>query len=228
MGETDWGRNWVWFWWVGPCSGTLYSNFLLMGGAESPPCCLTWGQTDRVNEILVIFFKRSHSHTAALSGSNPAADHRQPMPLPESPGHSWASLGQSLVDSLLLSPGPWYAEDFICSLQESVSQSCVSSGGSVVGLMVISSKRAYAIPRSAAPRSPAPEAVHCWPIPHRRHSNIDLSQSLWVSGSWCSQSFVWALWASLAGMGIDSKHDFAPPTILLGLLLCIWIYLRYT
>ena len=126
-----------------------------------PVLCKFWRLYGRVNEILVIFFKRSHSHTAALSGSNPAADHRQPMPLPESPGHSWASLGQSLVDSLLLSPGPWYAEDFICSLQESVSQSCVSSGGSVVGLMVISSKRAYAVPRSAAPRSPAPEAVHC-------------------------------------------------------------------
>ena len=32
--------------------------------------------------------------------------------------------------------------------------SCVSSGGSVVGLIVTSSKRAYAIPR-------APAAVHC-------------------------------------------------------------------
>ena len=34
-------------------------------------------------------------------------------------------------------------------------QSCVSSGSSVVGLMVTSSKRAYATPRSAAPRAPA-------------------------------------------------------------------------
>ena len=40
-------------------------------------------------------------------------------------------------------------------------QSCVSSGGSMVGLMVTSSKRAYAIPRSAVPRAPAPSAVHC-------------------------------------------------------------------
>ena len=38
-------------------------------------------------------------------------------------------------------------------------QSCVSSGGSMVGLMATSSKRAYAIPRSTAPRAPA--AVHC-------------------------------------------------------------------
>ena len=40
-------------------------------------------------------------------------------------------------------------------------QSCVSSGSSMVGLMATSSKRAYAIPTSAAPRAPAPEAGHC-------------------------------------------------------------------
>ena len=52
---------------------------------------------------------------------------------------------------------------------------------------------------------------------HRRCSNTVLSQSLW--GPWvlvCTR-FVWALWASLAGMGFDSKCEFAPPTILLGL-----------
>ena len=41
------------------------------------------------------------------------------------------------------------------------SQACVSSGGSVVALMVTFSKRAYAIPRSAAPRAPAAVAVQC-------------------------------------------------------------------
>ena len=40
-------------------------------------------------------------------------------------------------------------------------QSCVRSGSSVVGLMVTSSKRAYAIPRSTAPRAPTPAAGHC-------------------------------------------------------------------
>ena len=30
------------------------------------------------------------------------------MPPPETPGHSWASLGQSFVGSLLLSPGFWF------------------------------------------------------------------------------------------------------------------------
>ena len=41
----------------------------------------------------------------ALSAPNPATGHLQPMPLPETPGHLQASLGQSLVGSLLLSPG---------------------------------------------------------------------------------------------------------------------------
>ena len=36
-------------------------------------------------------------------------------------GHFWASLGQSLVGSLLLSPGSWCTQGFVCALQESVS-----------------------------------------------------------------------------------------------------------
>ena len=39
-----------------------------------------------------------------FSASDPRAGHCQPMPLPESHGHSQASLVQSLLGSLLLSP----------------------------------------------------------------------------------------------------------------------------
>ena len=60
--------------------------------------------------------------------------------------------------SFLLGPG---AHKVVCALQESISQSYVHSGSSLVGLMAISSKRAYAIPKSAEPRAPAPAAVHC-------------------------------------------------------------------
>ena len=42
-------------------------------------------------------------------------------PLPETPGHSQASQGQSLVGSLLPSPGSWCIQGFVCALQESVS-----------------------------------------------------------------------------------------------------------
>ena len=62
------------------------------------------------------------------------------------------------------------------------------------------------------------------PYLQRRHSNRVLSQSLW--GLWvliCTR-FVGALWASLSGMGFYSKHNLAPPTVLLGLLLCPWTW----
>ena len=90
--------------------------------------------------------------------------HSRPLPttlLLETPGHSQASLGQSLVGSLLLFPGSWYARGSVCALQESISKAFVSPGSSMVGLMATSSKRAYAIPKSAAPRVPVPVAVHC-------------------------------------------------------------------
>ena len=67
------------------------------------------------------FFKRSDARTSVLSAPNPAAGHRRPTPLQETPGHSRASLGQSLVGSWLLSPGSWCAQGFVCALQESVS-----------------------------------------------------------------------------------------------------------
>ena len=61
-----------------------------------------------------------------------------------SSGDSWtlmASLGQSLVG--VTAPFSWVLvhTSSVCALQESVSQSCISSGGSKVGLMVTSSKR---------------------------------------------------------------------------------------
>ena len=73
-----------------------------------------------VMKIMATSFKRSHACTATLSASDPAAGHCQPVPLLQTPGHSQASLGQSLVGSLLLSPGSWCAQGFVCSLQKSL------------------------------------------------------------------------------------------------------------
>ena len=72
-------------------------------------------------KIMGTSFKRSHAHPATLSTPNPAAGHHRPTPLLETPGHSRASLGQSHVGSLLLSPGSWCAQGSVCALQESVS-----------------------------------------------------------------------------------------------------------
>ena len=110
---------------------------------------------------MVTAFKMPYAYTATLIATDPAAGHCRPTTQPETPGHSQASLSQSLLGSLLLSPGSWWAQGFVCALQESVSQSCINSSSSMVGLIVTSSKRAYSTPRSAVPRAPAPGACHC-------------------------------------------------------------------
>ena len=79
-------------------------------------------------------------------------------------------------------------------------QSCVSSGGSMVGLMATSSKRGYAIPRSTAPRAPAPTAGHCCPSPLQETLKQFCLSLCGVSGSWCAQGMfepsehLWQVW----------------------------------
>ena len=114
-----------------------------------------------VMKIMVTSFKRSCAYTGALSAPNPTAGHRQPMPPLETPGHSPARLGQSLVGHCSFLLGPGVHEVLFVPSKSLFPQSYVSSAGSMVGLMMTSSKRAYAIPRSAAPRAPAPAVGHC-------------------------------------------------------------------
>ena len=57
-----------------------------------------------------------------MSVPDPAAGHRLPMPLPETPGYPQAGLVQSLLGLLLLSRGSLGTQGLICALQESVSQ----------------------------------------------------------------------------------------------------------
>ena len=129
-------------------------------------------------------FKRSHVSPATLSAPNPAAGHHQPTPLLETPGHSWASLGQSLVVSLLLSPGV-HKVLFVPS-KSLFSQSCVSSGSSMVGLTATFSKT-YVILKSAAPIAPVPWQSTGDPYFLRRHSNTVLLSLCEVSGSLYTQ-----------------------------------------
>ena len=58
-----------------------------------------------VMKMMATSFKRSHACTAALTAPNAAAGNHLPKPLLESPRQPQASLVQSFVGSLLLSPG---------------------------------------------------------------------------------------------------------------------------
>ena len=88
----------------------------------------------------------------------------------------------------------------------------------------------HAMPPSLLqPEPSSPPQVTADPWLHRRDSNTQ--RQVWLS-------LLWGLWVLVhtrfclsppsisehtpVGMGFDSKRDFIPPTILLGLLLCPW------
>ena len=169
-----------------------------MGGAMFPHCCLTWGQTMvEVMKTMTTSFKspmQALPHSVPLTLKQTTADPHLCQRLLATHGQVWVSLLWGHC-SFLLGPG---AHKFLFVPSKSLfPQSCVISDGSVVELMVTSSKRACAIPRSMAPRAPAPAAVHCWPVPPQetlKHSSVS------ESGSWCAHGLFeppechWQVW----------------------------------
>ena len=138
-----------------------------------------------VTKIMVTSFKRSHACTGALSVSKPEAGHCRPTPLPETPGHSWACLDQFLVGSLLLSPGSWCAQGFVCALQEFISQSCKfwQLCGGVNGDLL---QEGLCHTQVCCTQSPCPCSRPLLWYFHRRHSDTILAQSLWVGRAFCA------------------------------------------
>ena len=80
-----------------------------------------------VMKIMVTSFKRTCACTVVFSAPDPAVGHCPHLPPQETPGHSQACLGQSLVGSLFLSSGSWGTEGFVGAHQESVSPALCSS-----------------------------------------------------------------------------------------------------
>ena len=110
--------------------------------------------------LTATFAKRAYAIPRSTAPRAPAlaAVHCWPIPPQETLKHNSSSV---FVGSL----GPGAHKVLFVPSKSLFPQSCVSSDGSMVGLMATSSKRAYAIPKSAAPRTPALAAVHCWPVP---------------------------------------------------------------
>ena len=143
-----------------------------------------------VMKIMVASFKRPHACTAALSAPDSAAGHHQPTPLPETPEHSWASLGPSLVGSLLLSPGSWCAQVLCVPSKSLFPQCCVSSGSSMVGLMATPPRGLMTYLGLLHPEHLPLQQATADPYLFRRHTNMVLAQPLW--GVWvlvCTRFF---------------------------------------
>ena len=178
-----------------------------------------------VIKIIMTSFKRSPASTATLSVLNPAAGHRWPTPrqsLLDTHEQVWVSL---LWGHCSFVWGPAAYNVLFVPSKSLFPQYCVSLGSSMVGLMVTSSssKRAYAIP----------SLLHSEALPLRQSTGTctsswgtqtGLSQFPWHLWVLVHTRFIWASWASLVGIGFGSKCDFAPPTTLLGLLLCPWMW----
>ena len=85
--------------------GAMFSKSLIQFSVDGwgcvPSLLFAWGQTVmEVMKIMATSFKRSHACTATLGAPSPAAGHHRPVPLPETPGHLWASLGDLLQEAL--------------------------------------------------------------------------------------------------------------------------------
>ena len=123
----------------------------------------------------------------------------RPSPTHASAGDSWTLPGKSgSVSCGVTAPFPWVLVHTVLFLPSKrlYLQSCVSSGGSMVGLMATSSKRAYGIPRSTAPshtqvcctQSSCP--CNSSLLTHKSTGDAQMQFCLslcGVSGSWCSQ-----------------------------------------
>ena len=113
--------QWAWVWVSWELVTDREANCAAVyGSANSHTWLSDWTEMNRM-KVMETCFKRSCAGTDTLSAPDPAAGHRRPMPPLKTPGHSQAGLAQSLVGLLLLSPGSWCAQGFVCAHQESVS-----------------------------------------------------------------------------------------------------------
>ena len=134
-------------------------------------------------------FKRPYACTTALSASSPAAGHRWPMPpLMETHGHLCASLGQSLVGSLLLSTGSWCTQGSVCAFPESASPILCKFWWVYGGVNSDLLQEGLCCTQVYCTQSPCPCGS---PLPTRTSTGDAQTQfclSLCgVSGSWCKQ-----------------------------------------
>ena len=83
-----------------------------MDGAVFPP--VVWPEAN--GDLL----QKNLSQDCVLSATDPSAGHCWPTPPLETPGHSQASLAESLVEVIAPFPGSWSTQGFVCTLWASL------------------------------------------------------------------------------------------------------------
>ena len=177
MEESDWGRNGLVL-----MSGAMLSKSLIQLFVEGWGCVPSllfdlrpnYGGGNEDNGDLLQKVPCTHCY---IQCPQPCSRPPLTQASARTPG-THGQVSPTHVGPLLLSPGSWCAQGSVCALQESVSPVLCKFWQLYGGLMATSSKRAYAIPRSAAPKAPAPAAVHCWPVPPQemlKHSSGSVS-----------------------------------------------------
>ena len=121
------GRDWLWNLGLVLMGGAMLSKFSIQFSVDGWSCVpsLLFGLRPNydggVMKVKKTSFRRNYAHTVVFSAPDPVAGLYWPTLLLETPGHSQASLAQSLVRTLLFFPGSWWAQAFVCALLESVS-----------------------------------------------------------------------------------------------------------
>ena len=154
-----------------------------------------------------------------LHSVSPTLQQATTEPPLETPGYPQASLGQSLVGSLLLSPGSWCTRFWLCPprVYFPVLSKFWQLYGGVNGDLLWEGLWHTQV---CCTQSPCPCGSPLLTHTSRGNAQTVLCQSLWGPWVLVRTRFVWALLASLTEMEFDSKREFTPPIILLGLLLC--------
>ena len=96
---------------------TLSKSWIQLSVKWGSGPCLLFGLRPNYGGSMKIMM----ASTTTFRVPDPAAGHCWPTPPLEIPGHLQASVGQSLVGSLLLFPVFWCTQGFVCALQVSLS-----------------------------------------------------------------------------------------------------------
>lgn len=181
-----------------------------------------YGGDNEDNGNLLQKFLCTHCFTQC---PNPVAGHCRPRRPPETPGRSPASLSQSLLGPLLVSHGSWCTQGFLCAVQESVFPVLCKFWRLCCGVNSDLLHECLCCTQICWIQSPCPSGRPL--LIHASTGDTQTQRQVWLRlwHPWWAQGFVWALQASLAGMGFDFYIQFRPSSHLVGASPWMWSFL---